>query len=326
MSATSRGSAVIGPGAFRLFLALMVFVSHVSIWKIGTAAVVVFLMLSGYWVTTILVNGRYSGTVDFLIGRVLRLWPIVIVCTLIAVALQWTVYGRVIGSPLSTLLFLGVASRGNDTIGTTWSLDVELQFYLLLPLILAGLRMAGARWTPALLVGTVVATVLGVLLARAGIITALLFAPAFATGIWLCLSQWQPSKGGAIASILLMFAALLPYSVLAPKDLQDALAFGVRNFSYGTLLVASLSVPFVAWNVHVRTGSFDRWLGDLSYPFYLVHFPLIFGLRGLMGDVLAMKLAALVASMAAAILINRLLDQPIESWRRRMLLARAAGR
>ncbi len=325
MADSSSQSALVGPGLFRLFLAGLVFLSHVSVWKVGTAAVMVFLMLSGYWVSRIYTAGRYAGVGPYLLGRLLRLWPIVIIGTLVAAGIQLALRGELIGSFWSTLFFLGLASRGDDVIGTTWSLDIELQFYLLLPLVIAGLTAAGPRWRVLLAVGTVLATAAGILLGRAGLITALAFAPAFAAGIWLQASQWQPSRAVGLVSLASFLVGLAAYVAGAPEPVQDALALDVKHFSVGTLLVSSLAIPFVAWHVHLRTGAFDRWLGDLSYPFYLLHFPVIWGLTEIMGDTSAMKALALALSVGLTVLVNLAVDRPVEAWRRRLMARGQAG-
>jgi peptidoglycan/LPS O-acetylase OafA/YrhL len=238
---------------------------------------------------------------------------------LIAAAIQLSFRDELLGGFWSTIFFLGLASRSNDVIGTTWSLDIELQFYLLLPAVIAGLLWAGPRWRSLLLAGTVAATMAGVLMGRLGFITALAFAPAFAAGIWLQLSQWQPSRRLAFASLAAFLIALIVYVKGAPASLQEAVALDVRHFSLGTLLVSLLAVPFVAWNVHVRSSGFDRWLGDLSFPFYLIHFPVIWGFRQLMGDTLIMKATALVGAIVLTVLLNYMVDRPMEAWRRRKL-------
>jgi len=67
----------------------------------------------------------------------------------------------------------------------------------------------------------------------------------------------------------------------------------------------------------------DRWMGDLSYPLYLVHWPvLVFGsaisqlpyMNGL-GRTLAYPYALIAISLIASIAINHLIVNPIDSWR-----------
>ena len=49
-----------GPGAFRFFLASLVVVQHVSRLSLGHPAVLLFFMLSGYWVSRMYAE-RYSA-------------------------------------------------------------------------------------------------------------------------------------------------------------------------------------------------------------------------------------------------------------------------
>lgn len=313
---------VFGPGAFRMILAIMVFISHVSLWYIGTPSVTVFLMLSGYWVTSIYMNQRYNGVGAYFIGRLFRLWPLVILAASVAWLIQMAVKGSTLGSFWSTVFFLGLASRKNDIVATVWSLDIELQFYAALPLVMAGLAAAGGRWRLALSIGAVVGLGLGILLGRAGVVTALLFAPAFAIGIWLERSQWTPSRRMVIISLVAFVLALAAYAKLMPPDTRKLMTVDVSHFNLGTLLVALTAVPFVAWNVHVKSGRLDRWLGDLSYPFYLLHFPVIYGATKLMGHSLLMKTVALVSTIALSVAVNLLIDRPLERWRRNLLAVR----
>ena len=63
----------------------------------------------------------------------------------------------------------------------------------------------------------------------------------------------------------------------------------------------------------------DKWLGELSYPLYLVHWPVCgFGLamlnEGSKGDVYAAYLAVVI-SIRLFIAINHFLIYPIDRWR-----------
>ena len=49
------------PGAFRMALALSVFLHHTTSYNIGMSAVLIFFVLSGYWVATMW-TATYSKT------------------------------------------------------------------------------------------------------------------------------------------------------------------------------------------------------------------------------------------------------------------------
>ena len=138
-----------GPGAFRLSLALLVFVSHVSRYNVGRAAVILFFMLSGYWVTRLYRQRGEQSSVGYLRDRLLRVWPLLAV-TALAIALAFTLAGtRHPGSLWSTLALLGLATRHGDVIGVAWSLDIELQFYVALPLVLTAITTLPGAPPPA---------------------------------------------------------------------------------------------------------------------------------------------------------------------------------
>jgi peptidoglycan/LPS O-acetylase OafA/YrhL len=70
----------LGPGAFRLILALAVVLHHCTrFFPFGTVAVYVFFILSGYWVTRMW-EERYSTSQNayslFVLSRSLRIFPL----------------------------------------------------------------------------------------------------------------------------------------------------------------------------------------------------------------------------------------------------------
>jgi peptidoglycan/LPS O-acetylase OafA/YrhL len=77
-----------------------------------------------------------------------------------------------------------------------------------------------------------------------------------------------------------------------------------------------------------RTG-WDRSLGDLSYPLYLVHWPVIAFLATLtmavqpssLGTMWVYPWLAIAASIGTAILINRRVVMPVDDWRQNKALA-----
>src|SRR5687767_14209135 len=128
---------VIPPGMFRLFLAAAVVLAHVSSIDCGRLAVMIFFFLSGYWTTRIWkekFGEKY--TANFYWARYLRIYPLyIIVMISLCILLSKPV-------SLSQITLLGVASTDKDLTGVSWSLDVELQYYLLVPLVAAFSRSA----------------------------------------------------------------------------------------------------------------------------------------------------------------------------------------
>jgi peptidoglycan/LPS O-acetylase OafA/YrhL len=313
-----------GPGAFRLFLATMVLVSHVSAGRFGIVAVMIFFVLSGYWVTRMYIE-KYARTAApvpiFYLSRFLRLWPAFAVAILIAIALRALRGEFVQLNQLSVLTMLGVASGARDPLEITWSLDIELQFYILLPILLLLARLATAPVARLLtLSGMTVAA--WVLAYAAGIETAFQYLPAFAAGMAIWLHDIRVSRRAALwsaAAFLIIGALLLTNSYTAGTIYEVPMPRRAQRFV--SLFWALSLVPFVAWNVRIAAGGFDRTLGDFSYSLYLTHFPVIKTVGWLMGGDNTATLAAVkaVAALGVAIAFFLLIDRPSERLRLRLL-------
>ncbi|MGL4541340.1 MAG: acyltransferase family protein [Polymorphobacter sp.] len=309
-------SLFLGPGSLRLVLAILVFVSHVSRFNVGTPAVILFFMLSGYWVTQLYLRRR--GTVAaYMLDRWLRIWP------MLALAAVGTVLAKQFfdlppwGSLLRTLTLMGITTTRGDVIGVSWSLDIEMQFYLLLPL---GLWLYGRvdRYRgAAALAGVLAVTLLGLWLSRNGIRTVLDYAPAFAVGAALQLTRWLPSGRLALASLLLFFGLAIVLTILPATAYLFIKQAQPWYGNTASLFLCLLLTPYIAWNVRQPSPPLDRTLGNFSYPFYLVHYPLlVVGLSvGWFDGSYTGKLVAFVATMVLTIALYYAFDRPVERWR-----------
>ena len=143
---------LLGPGMLRSILAAMVVVSHLTSLNIGRPAVLLFFMLSGYWVSRLLA-GWQASVPAFYASRTLRVWPLYAVVTVLAWLLHAHAEAVRPESLWSALTLLGLAARAGDVIGVSWSLDIELQFYLAIPLI----TLAAQRLQPLALLALAVA-------------------------------------------------------------------------------------------------------------------------------------------------------------------------
>lgn len=304
-----------GPGGLRLILALLVLLSHLSSLNIGRPAVVLFFVISGYWVSR-----RWwecgDGAISFAATRLARIWPLFALIS----ALTWALQGW-LGLPRSPdlvagLLLLGSASRGDMIVSVAWSLDLELQFYLCLPLLwLAARRLPGWQlW----LLGTL-AWGLGMWLMARGAWSFLLYLPAFAAGMWLAAGKWCPAAGGvwaAAGAFVAIAAGMAIWPETRPLLLKGP-GLSPLAEQLGHLVWSLLLLPLVARVLAGPSSRRDRQLGDASYALYLVHAPVIMGFAaGLALNGTALKLAALPATLLATLLAWRCIDVPLERARR----------
>ncbi len=327
--------AVLGPGAFRMVLALSVVVSHLSALDIGVPAVVLFFVLSGYWVMRMYAE-KYRplyGDAVFYVSRLLRIWLLYVVVFSFVLVMRAQSEADFDLDYLWGLLLLGVATNRLDVLGVSWSLDIEIQFYLLVPLffalaqVLLRMRppMAGVLAVSAVAVLTVAGWVLW---DRFGLRSLLVYLPAFAAGMAIYLTGYRPSGRTALFSAAL-FLALGAAAMLSPATEWLIFKRFEANFEKHAFAFAwaAALIPFVAWNVAQRSDRLDRHLGNLSYPLYITHWPLVVGLGGFLGfGGPADKAILLVASVALALVVYVVIDMRIEAFRLRVVREAARGR
>lgn len=302
-----KRSAVLSPGAFRLLLAVAVLVSHASRFDIGRLAVLLFFYLSGYWVSRIY-QSEFAGRrwLMFYVGRWLRIAPLYFVVMLAAAALR--------GLPLSweNFTLLGVDTTGRDPTGVSWSLDIELQFYLLVPLLFA------TAWPRALILPALaVLTAAGWWLhAAIGVATALMYLPVFALGALNARTRWQPERGVALASLagFGLFTAAIA-AIPATEAFLDKTKPHPFDQDWFSMIWMLPLVPYVAASLARKSTPFDRDVGNWSYPLYLVHYSLIafFVAHG------HSKWIGVALAPAIALVLFYGLDRRFERMRRRVL-------
>lgn len=270
----------LGFGTWRLCLALLVAVSH--LWAdmlAGPAAYAVwaFFVLSGYLMTHVL-NTKYGfsarGLRSYAHNRFLRIFPGFWVACMVGALVLWWLQQRGVdarklnpafGMPrdwkewgfLATLL--PSFPRWNAPVPVANALSIEVGFYLLMPLL------ARHRST------ALFAFVFGMLVvADHGFVTDtfapryawfLPSAPAFALGALVF--HWRE----ALARIAAPRLSILIWAVHCLGIYWDTF----WPWTYGLYASAFLSAWVVVSLAGRRTSHLDDVLGELSYPFYLLH-------------------------------------------------------
>lgn len=272
-----------------------------------------FFVLSGFLLGGILIDARGSSTyyATFYRRRFFRIVPLYAALALAyAAAIHAGATGPAFDRPLpwwSFVLFLQnvvIAARGTfDPLasGITWSLAVEEQFYLVLPLVV---RFVPPRRLPAVLVGTVV---------LAPALRAALFYGVPHGGLWAYVSM--PARADALAlGVLCAVLVRSPVWVQAGDAYRQkmlvlvagsyALAIGmllatgetdhhsallviagysVLGIFYASLLLLALASPWGVWARALRARPL-RELGGVAYGTYLLHsLVLAIGFRAALG-------------------------------------------
>jgi peptidoglycan/LPS O-acetylase OafA/YrhL len=291
----------------------------------GFVGVDIFFVISGYLITRDILERQAAGTftlADFYRRRVRRIFPalvVVLAATLLAGSLLLfkDEFERLIRHTLASALFAqnfvllgesGYFAPAAQLLPLLhlWSLAVEEQFYLVWPLLLGlGLRL---RWTQAMMVSSFV-------------LLLWLVAEAPAAAYYLPLSRfWQIMAGAALAISGRQFPILsLPGAALC------GLGIAFASPSTGDLPLSAL-VPTVGAACVIAAGS-NRWLtsrwlvfvGLVSYPLYLWHWPILAFLRTIVpAPTVAQIAVAIAASLVLAVLTYWLIERPIRAARRRV--------
>jgi peptidoglycan/LPS O-acetylase OafA/YrhL len=315
----------------------------------GFVGVDVFFVLSGFFITAMLARELVAtGDVDvnaFYTRRALRLLPALLITLLVTLGAVFWLYApidraaiaadaRAVALHGGNIAFASGAvdyfSTGQNPLLHTWSLAVEEQFYLVWPLLFLsigflGVADQGARARNRLFVAVVVAGAL-----------------SFAVSLWLTgVSQpwaffgmptriWEFALGGALALVrnggsdrfrststvlqgaglaLIAIAALTyervtPYPGIAavlPAAGTALMIIGGDRAAAGAVS-QTLSVPAL------------RWLGRMSYAWYLWHWPMV-GVAAVLDPGIGVwgRLAWSAAALVLAWLTYEFIEQPVRN-------------
>jgi len=301
----------------------------------GFIGVDIFFVISGFLISTIIFSGlerdRFS-LVEFYVRRVRRIFPALILVLGSCLALGWFVLfadeykqlGKHIAAGagfIQNFVLWGERGYFDNSAETKpllhlWSLAVEEQFYIFWPLLLVFVWKR--HWS----------------FLR---ITAVVGAISFAANIYLMLGGnqiaafylpvsrfWELMVGGILAYVILHH----PQLIEKHKGAQSLLGFAL--IVAGLLLVGK-GTAFPGWRALLPTiGAFFIisagptswvnekllankpmvWIGLISYPLYLWHWPILSYLRIAEGDPSRIeRLLGVVAAMSLSWLSYRLIEQ-----------------
>jgi peptidoglycan/LPS O-acetylase OafA/YrhL len=270
------------PGFFRLCLALLVVVQHFSRVSLGDAAVCLFFVLSGYWIF-VMWERQYNYArhryFTFIVSRFWRIVPTFLLCSAITFALYPHLVPTEYAAIASSLFVIGYRNLDHLPIVPAWSLDVELQFYMVFPILYLLFHKVDRRAAVAALACWSVASV-AILYVRSGSVMTeplpqilVLFMIGAAAARW----RWVPPRALVVASAGLVVGMLgLGVSVPALRAMILGGSNSGANFIYNpvfNLVLALAAVPLAISTVHVKSKKLDRAFGDLSYIVYLMHWP-----------------------------------------------------
>lgn len=127
-----------------------------------------------------------------------------------------------------------------------------------------------------------------------------------------------------ICSTILIIIFSVPY--ISPENNISL------NSLYEVVCIAII-FPFIVWigacgNCDGKTSIINKWLGDISYPLYIVHYPIMYLFYAwlienkyyTLQDCPGMALLVVVSSIALAYICLKLYDEPMRKWLAKKLL------
>lgn len=258
----------------------------------GNTGVTLFFLLSGFLITRPFLQGAPLQIRNFLARRALRILPMFYVSILIGaiISQQW-------GNVLKSMFFYDIGLGTLSPMGAVWwSLVVEVQFYLLLPLLVWLARLPGWRL---LLIPLMGALIHGYLLIRSAPLTEDWSGwrdsiigrwPVFLTGAglaWLHVVQGErlralglrlPWVGLMLVVLALgLLIALCDYRVRTYGIFAHGLWYDyymLDGLAWGVFVFALVNFRFYGYRLFVNP--LFHHLGLWSYSLYLLHSAVLF--------------------------------------------------
>src|SRR5262249_49073659 len=106
--------------------------------------------------------------------------------------------------------------------------------------------------------------------------------------------------------------ALLTLMIMLPA-ISGALHINSEATRWITYVLIASGIPFV-FNAF-KNFAIDRWIGDLSYPLYLVHLLVIGAVLTFIPNAPYASAAAIGGSLVLSALVLVLIDHPVDRWR-----------
>jgi peptidoglycan/LPS O-acetylase OafA/YrhL len=320
-------------------LPVILFHAGLSVSKGGFVGVDVFFVISGYLITSIIIDQLQRGTfslVDFYARRARRILPalfLVVLCTM-PFAWRWMVPGELRDSSQTVAAVSVFASNflfwfhsgyfdrlaAERPLLHTWSLSVEEQFYVLFPVTFLLVWRFGTRWLSALLVAVAIASLALAEYWQPWDASAAFYllptrAWELAIGALCALSQF---KRGQLKSEVLSALGLV--LITASVVLYDETVPFPSVFTLVPVGGAALVILFGAQ--HTRTARLLSarllvGIGLVSYSAYLWHHPLfaLARIRSFEPPATSTMLALGGLSFALAYASWRFVEQPVRHFR-----------
>lgn len=324
------------PGLVRLILATLVVLFHITKFIfIGELAVFCFFILSGYWVTLMYEN-KYSHIKNpictFYISRLCRLLPVFYLITFLTFGLitvfkpyelnRMPIFGfESIRFWLANIFLVGYNQISFKPLVPAWSLDIEMQFYLILPILIPLMKPKTSRYL--FIVVTFLVSLILMLFWSGTFVgnTILKYLVYFLIGMTIFKSKINFHRNieicfNVIFGLILVLHYCIPNWFLLIKDPHN------QYNAFFNFLMPLLLIPFLSNSVLRKSNSTDMILGNISYTLYLSHWMFIIPYNYYIKDISKIEripytLLYLVVTYVFSFMVFKYFDEPLDKMRKR---------
>lgn len=260
-------------GYYRLILALLVVSSHCGIFFFGknqgVMAVVSFFIISGYVITK-LINKNYHSKNEiryFYLDRILRLFPqflFYLICTCAVYVLfgdAHSLHGMInviLNSLMLPLNFFVKNNIDHIIVPQSWSLGLEMQFYLLVPFVLLFNKHKQA----------IALSLVAFLPAYLGLINTDFFGYRMLSGVLFIFLMGSCLAKNDRPTLIICYSLCIVafFFVTQSNKLQH-----VWNYEVLSGVIIGLPIIIILLKLNHRSKH-DNIMGNISYGVYLNHF------------------------------------------------------
>ncbi len=299
-----------------------------DLFRAGDRGVDLFFVLSGFIIAYLYAeqSSRPDTLFAYAYKRLWRIYPMVWIMTAAAVGTYLSGFGGIGKAAKLTLTSIATSAMllpQSDTplVNVTWTLKYEVFFYLLFGIVVLS-RRAGIvvliSWQTVLLAATLLPFDIGVLNFYLNPIC-LDFGVGLLCAVAVRSRATRTKMDGSLALSLMLAIAVFAFGMV----LKDRSAFSSIICAVGAGVMIFTLVRLEQLG-RVRVPRHVRRLGDASYAIYMVHYSFITLAAALLARVgLALTgsigIACAVGGILCGCLIDRFIDQPLQSWLRTKL-------
>lgn len=336
----------------RAFAVLSVIAFHIfpELLPGGFIGVDVFFVISGYLISAIifsdLQNNKFNFS-DFYVRRIKRIFPALLVILMFVLIAGWLILlpseysslGKITNAATSFLANLSMyndrafayfeTSSDYKPLAHLWSLSVEEQFYIFYPICIFVLYKIRSYTLHFLLLALVLSFSLNIFNLTKNPKACFLFLPS---------RSWELLLGAILAYLTFVKPLNLSFLRDPARNLISIVGISLMLFA---VLSFDDKAPFPGWlallptlgatlmlcsrNTWLNRVVFAHptavWIGLISYPLYLWHWPLFSFARILQGDDLSVstRLIIIVSSFVLAAITTLLIERPLRKQPARII-------